>query len=275
MLLATVLALAAAVLHAGWNFAAKRSSDRLLALWGQFLFAGVIGAVIIAATGGIEAGAWGWAAISGAVHGPYLAALARAYDRGDFSVAYPVARGGGAALAAIGGVALLGDELRVWSVVAIAMVVMGMGLLAVGADRGQVALALVVAATIGVYSTVDGHAARTIDGDTYVCATQVASALCMSVYGIGTGRGGDLVASIRRGEWRRYLMTGVMTLVTYGMVLLAARRAPLGYVAALRESSVLLAAFVGWRVLDEGNHRRRLTAAGVIVSGLIVLVATR
>lgn len=275
MVTATILALVSAVLHASWNFLAKRSNDRLLALWGQFLAGGLIGAVILVAHGGIEAQAWGWAAISGGVHGPYLAALARAYDRGDFSVAYPVARGGGAALAAIGGVVLLGDELKGWSVVAIALVVVGMLGLAYGADGGQVALALVVAATIGVYSTVDGHAARTIEaGAYYVCATQVASALCMSAYGIGIGRGRDLLSSLRT-DGARYLLTGAMTLITYGMVLLAARRAPLGYVAALRESSVLVAALVGWRVLDEGNARRRITAAGVIVSGLVLLVSTR
>ena len=41
MLLATVLALVAAVLHAAWNLAAKSAADRHLALWGQFLFGGV------------------------------------------------------------------------------------------------------------------------------------------------------------------------------------------------------------------------------------------
>jgi hypothetical protein len=40
VLVATVLALIAAVLHAGWNLVAKRSVDPYLALWGQFLLAG-------------------------------------------------------------------------------------------------------------------------------------------------------------------------------------------------------------------------------------------
>ncbi len=66
MVTATILALVSAVLHASWNFLAKRSNDRLLALWGQFLAGGLIGAVILVAHGGIEAQAWGWAARSGA-----------------------------------------------------------------------------------------------------------------------------------------------------------------------------------------------------------------
>ena len=72
--------------------------------------------------------------------------------------------------------------------------------------------------------------------------------------------------------WRRALVTGLAALVTYGMVLVAVRHAPVGYVAALRESSVVLGALAGWRLLGEGDHRRRIAAAGVVVVGLITLV---
>ena len=98
MLLATVYALTAAVLHAGWNLFAKRSGDPFIALWGQFLIAGAAGAVLLLVFGGVPAGAWTFAAISGAVHIAYVVALGWAYEHGDFSLAYPLARGGGALL---------------------------------------------------------------------------------------------------------------------------------------------------------------------------------
>jgi drug/metabolite transporter (DMT)-like permease len=72
-----------------------------------------------------------------------------------------------------------------------------------------------------------------------------------------------------------YLLTGAVSLITYGLVMLAVRRAPVGYVAALRESSVLVAAFIGWKYLDEGSAHRRLVAAGVVVAGLVLLVVAR
>ena len=62
-----------------------------------------------------------------------------------------------------------------------------------------------------------------------------------------------------------YLLTGAVSLVTYGLVMLAVRRAPVGYVAALRESSVLVAAFIGWKYLDEGSAHSR---GRLIVTGL-------
>ena len=101
MLLATLLALGAAVLHAGWNLIAKRATgDRYIVLWTQFVAGGLLSLplmVVYALVWGMPAEGYAWAALSGAVHLPYVWLLARAYSHGDFSVAYPVARGGGAA----------------------------------------------------------------------------------------------------------------------------------------------------------------------------------
>ena len=108
MLTATILALVAAVLHAAWNFSVKQSvSDRFIALWGQFFFTGVLAAIVLVIGGGIPARGLPWAAMSGLAHIPYCVFLAKAYNVGDFSRAYPIARGGGALLAGLGGIALL------------------------------------------------------------------------------------------------------------------------------------------------------------------------
>lgn len=274
MLLATVYALTAAVLHAGWNVFAKRSVDPYIALWSQFLLAGIVSALILVATGGVPAGAWTWASMSGMFHIPYVVALGWAYHHGDFSLAYPLARGGGALLAAIGGLLLLGDELEWLSVVAILVVVSGMGLLAVGADRAQVTAALIVAASIGGYTLVDSHAAREYETFKYVFATQTATAITATATGLSMGRGRDLLR-IPAAAWWRIAGAAGMTIAAYGLVLVAVRRAPVGYVAALRESSVLIAVFIGSRLLGEGSARVRAAAAGLIVTGLTLLVIAR
>ena len=51
VLAATLLALAAAVLHAGWNLWVKQSGDRWMALWGQMTAAGAAGLVIALVVG--------------------------------------------------------------------------------------------------------------------------------------------------------------------------------------------------------------------------------
>jgi drug/metabolite transporter (DMT)-like permease len=77
-----------------------------------------------------------------------------------------------------------------------------------------------------------------------------------------------------RTSWRQFALTAVMSMVTYSLVLAAVRRAPVGYVAALRESSVVIAAFLGWRYLDERSMRRRSVAAAIILAGLVLLVTS-
>jgi uncharacterized membrane protein len=279
MLLATVLALGAAVLHAGWNFVAKRATgDRYMVLWAQFFMAGVmclplaIGNQVLY---GLPAKAYLFAVLSGATHLPYTWLLAKAYNVGDFSVSYPVARGGGAALAAIGGVIFLSDELTPWHIAGIVVIVSGLSLLAVGATRRNLVIALGVSATIGVYSVFDAAGARSKhDSIAYIFTTMVAGALSNTTFGLATGRRPDMVA-VLRARWRPAILTGIATTVTYGMVLVATQHAPLGYVTALRESSVVLAALIGWKYLGEGDHRRRITAAGIVTCGILLMVLGR
>lgn len=278
MLLATLLSLGAAVLHAVWNFVAKRADeDRFILLWAQFAAAGAIAGVALAvhaAVEGMPASGYGWAAASAAVHLPYVWLLARAYTVGNFSVSYPIARGGGAALAAVGGVVVLSDHLAGWQAIGIAIVLIGLIVLSWTATGPEVAIALLVAVTIGTYTLVDAHGARSTGSAAYVLATFAVFGATITVFCLCTGRVEAMRATMAR-AWRRALLTGLASLVTYGMVLIAVQHASVGYVTALRESSVVLAAFAGWRLLDEGSHRRRIAAAVIVTVGLVTLVSGR
>lgn len=276
MLLATLLALGAAVLHAAWNLVAKRAEgDLYLVLWAQFFVGALYALPLMVAyqvVWGMPWQGYAWAAVSGVVHLPYVWLLARAYTHGDFSVSYPVARGGGAALAAACGVLFLGDHLAPLEVAGVAVVVGGLCLLAYGATGRDLLLALAVAGTIGLYTTADAKGARITDSVGYVFASGVATAATNTAFALITGRRRQM-ATMLRANGRRASVTGLAALVTYGMVLVAVRHAPVGYVTALRESSVVLAAFAGWKLLGEGDHRRRLSAAAVVFAGLLILVA--
>ncbi|MCB0964813.1 MAG: hypothetical protein KDA98_16175, partial [Acidimicrobiales bacterium] len=98
MLLATVLALSAAGLHATWNLLLKQapSAERDLTSWGLFTVGGLLGIPVLAVTGGPGWSVAGWIVLSAMVHTAYVLVLTSAYRHGDFSLAYPLARGGGA-----------------------------------------------------------------------------------------------------------------------------------------------------------------------------------
>ena len=277
MLIATLLALGAAVLHAGWNLAIKQSGDRWLALWGLFVAGGIIGlpyALIATLQGDLGLAAWGWAIASGAVHAFYIGRLARTYEIADFSVTYPIARGGGALVAAIGGVLFLDDHLSLLSIIGIVIVVAGLVILSGQVDWGHVWPALIVASLIGAYTVIDSKGSRSTVGSAYAMAIFVTGGIGTTIQGLYRGKWTAMKASVAP-MWRQYFLTGLASLITYWMVLLAVRRAPVGYVTALRESSVVFATFIGWKVLKEDSGLRRILSSLLIVAGLVTLVLGR
>jgi drug/metabolite transporter (DMT)-like permease len=274
VLLATVLALVAAVLHASWNISVKQSGDKRLALWGQFAIGGTLSGVVILAwtiISGAPSIAWGWAAVSGATHVPYILLLSRAYDRGDFSMSYPIVRGGGALAAALGGVLILHDTISYLSTFGILLVVAGLLVLATSGSWHVVGAALAVASSIAVYSIVDGHGTRQSNAIGYALALNVCAAAITSLW-IASTRHTEMIPAIKS-NWKRFGLAGIASTTAYTLIMIAYQDAPVGYVAALRESSVVIAAFAGWKMLDEGDHRRRITSAAIVLVGLVVLVA--
>ena len=276
MLEATLLALGSAALHAFWNLLVKTSEQRLFTAWGQFLVGGIITLPVLVAIGFPDSSSLPYLAISSVVHVVYVFSLVRAYHHGDFSLAYPLARGGGAMLAAIGGVAFLSDQLSALSWLAIAIVVGGLSSL-VRRHVGHVAMlwAGLTAVTIGTYTTIDAAGARrTESGVAYGIALVLGAALAITVY--GTARG-QLRAFTRyvRADWRRVSAGGLASVLAYSMVLAGVKLAPVGYVAALRESSVVLGAAAGWLLLHERLGRARLASSLIVTAGLVLLVASR
>jgi multidrug transporter EmrE-like cation transporter len=274
ILVATALALSAAVLHAGWNLAAKTSSNRFGLLWAQFLVAGIISVAVLAVVGWPGNRAAVTALSSAVVHVPYVALLARGYDTGDLSLIYPVGRGAGAAGAAVGGVVVLHERFSLVAWVGLAFAACAIVSFADrGVPRRVMALAVGLAASIATYSVIDASGSRhASSGLSYAAVGFIASATTISIYGLATRRTPALAAAWHS-ERLRAGLAGIALMVTYGMVLIAFRYAKTGYVTILRESSVLLAVVAGQRLLNETMGRRRLLAALGVVAGLGLVVA--
>lgn len=309
MLAATLLALGSAFVHAAWNLLIKTSDDRALAGWGQFSAAAALSLVGLAVVGPPGWDALPYLLATGVVHVVYLEGLVAAYTHGDFSLSYPVARGGGAVLAALGSVAVLGDHLPplAWTAIAIA----GAGLVSLRAgravpaaddvvlgplspggdpgaedptttgpdrhrarpdERRALAFAVLTAACIATYTLIDSAGARAGDsGVSYGLASVAAGGLGVTLGNLARPSRRARIGNLVAG-WRRHLAGGVGTTVAYTMVLVAVRHAPVGYVTMLRESSVVIGALVGWLVLREGLGGRRLASSLVILAGLVLLV---
>ena len=78
-----------------------------------------------------------------------------------------------------------------------------------------------------------------------------------------------------RTDWKQFVLVGSMSKTTYAMVQFAMRLAPVGYVSALRESSVILASLIGWKFLGESGSQRRVWCSAIVGAGLVLLVVAR
>jgi len=252
----------------------KQSGDRWIALWGQMFAGATVSGIILLFTGWPSQLVWWPVIASSAIHVAYVASLAHAYNVGDFSVTYPIARGTGALLAAIAGVLFVNDSLSPLSAIGIAIAIIGIYVLAGHADSQHVRAGLVVAVTIGAYSVIDGYGSRETGGNLYPFVLFLGVGTFLTIAGVVQGRSRDMMQAITT-RAHKFVLAGSASVLTYWMVLLAMQRAPVGYVTALRESSVVIVALVGTRYLGEADAKRRIAAAGIVVVGLVVLIAGR
>lgn len=155
----------------------------------------------------------------------------------------------------------------------IAVVIFGLWVLVSGQPINNIFPALGVAATIGIYSVVDAYGARNSDAVAFALSVFVSGATTITLWALMT-RAKELKTFLST-EWKPAAFGGIMSITGYSMVVYAFSLAPVGYVATMRESSVVIAALAGWKYLKEDDHKRRLTSAMIVVVGLVVLVAGR
>jgi uncharacterized membrane protein len=74
-----------------------------------------------------------------------------------------------------------------------------------------------------------------------------------------------------RRQWKYAVFVGIVSPVSYVLVLYAMQVAPLSHVAPAREVSMLFAALLGGRLLGEGERGTRIAGAACIAAGVVGL----
>jgi drug/metabolite transporter (DMT)-like permease len=232
---ALALVLAAAVLHATWNRVLHGAEDRLAAA----AVGAAVGAVLLmpATIAAPPVHVWLAVVASGVAEAAYFACLAAAYQRGELSFTYPVARGSAPFLITLGGAAVLGQPLSAARVCG--SLALGIGLAVIsqaGLARGRgsaLAFAALTGVTIAIYSVIDAGAVRSANAVGYLGAVTAVQALIL--FSATKADWGRLRAAARAGAG-----IGVGSVAAYLLVLLAYQRAPASPVATIRELSILL-----------------------------------
>jgi drug/metabolite transporter (DMT)-like permease len=269
--------LAAAVMHAGWNAVVKvgldRTSSVLLLSFVQSAFA-----LLLMPFFPLPASAaWPWLAASALCHTGYKLFLIRAYEHGDLSQVYPLARGVAPMLVAIVGALALGEAMTVTKALAILVIGLGGATMSLkgGGDLGRLPpnalrYALITSIFIAAYSLIDGLGARAaLTASGFVLWMFVLDGLIMLGYGFAI-RGRRSVTMLLP-AWRAGLLAGSLSLTGYWIAVWAFTQAPIALVVALRETSVLFAMLIAVVFLRERAGPWRWAAAALIVGGVVLI----
>ena len=268
--------LAAAVLHAGWNTLVKAGADKLLSIALVVAGAGAVALPFALARPLPAAASLPYIAISAVIHIAYFSLIGIAYRGMDLSVAYPLTRGTAPLLTTFAVLLVAGEAPAPLALAGIALVCGGILWLAHDAGRrsalpaGAFAAAVLNAFIVAFYTVVDGLGGRlSLDPfgyNVWVCVMDAAFFLPFALF----LRGPALARELAKG-WRIGLAGGAASFAAYGIAIWAMTRAPIGLVAALRESSVLFAAAFAAFYLGEKFGRARTAAACLLACGLAAM----
>jgi uncharacterized membrane protein len=267
---AFLLALAAAVLHAGWNVLLARARDVLAATTVALVVSVLLFAPLAAVTWDVEAAAIPWIVASAVLEIVYFVLLTSAYSRSDLSLVYPVARGSAPVLVLVGA-AIAGATIGLGQ--ALGVLLVGGGILLVRGMAGEadvrgIVLALAIGVAIAGYTLADKEGVEHAAVIPYFELVLAPAALAAVLWHAGTGR---LHAARAEVGWAT-LGAAVFAFAAYAFVLGALTLASAPAVAAVRETSVLFAVALGASVLGEPVGRSRASGAGLVVVG-VALVA--
>lgn len=286
---ALALVILAGLIHACWNIAAKKAggdarfscftSIVMMVAWAPV---GLwLGWQQVPSWGRLE---WGLTVASGILHTVYFVVLLRGYRKADLTVVYPLARGSGPLLSSLVAILFLGEQLSALGAVGVLGVVAGVFLIAGGPQlfRGThgpeqrrriqkgMLYGLLTGLFIASYTVVDGYAVK----------VALVSPILVDYMG-NFVRLAFLLPSVARDpaearrlwglQWKYALVVGIVSPISYVLVLYALQVAPLSHVAPAREVSMLFAALIGGQLLGEGDRLLRFLGAVCIGAGVMAL----
>ena len=269
---ALLLALAAAVLHAGWNLIVARARDAEAATAVVLALSVLVYAPVAVFTWEVDADVVPYVVASAVLELAYVILLAAAYRRAELSVVYPVARGLAPVLVLLGGVAVLRADTSVGQVCGVALVALGVALVrGLRAPEGRgLAFGLAIAVCIASYTLVDSRGIEHAGPFAYLelvmagpCAVYLAAIVAL--------KGAE---TVRREVTLPALVAAVACFGAYALALLALRLAPAASVAAVRETSVVIAVALAAPVLRERVGPARLAGALTVAAGVALLSLT-
>jgi drug/metabolite transporter (DMT)-like permease len=278
------MVLAAAVCHAGWNFALKKAHGSGLSFYAVLgIFEIVVWAIPVAiffpAVDEMRV-SWLVAMLGSAIiHIAYFWLLQRAYKVADLSLAYPLARATGPLLSVLAAIVFLGESPSTAALVGAMLIISGSVWIGLSGSKAThlgpaqlrgIGFAVLCGTMIATYTVWDQQSVTEYGVPILLFYWgSIVMRVMISAPALWTYR--QSIPGWLRQDGKILFAVAVLSPAAYILVLAAMTIAPLSMVAPAREISILLGVLAGAKLLQEGKMMPRLGAASLMVAGIIAL----
>jgi uncharacterized membrane protein len=237
---------------------------------------------------------WAYIAFSGMIHAVYIFSLSTAYETGDMSYVYPIARSA-PAFVPIAAFLVLGETISLQGCLGIAIVVICVLFIQL---RGEASFelkrlwsslkqrdsrwAFTTLGSVVVYTLVDKSGMVTLSNVTEITRGMhgpiffmLETVVCYVLFWLYIVCWRKLsIVPIWKLEWPRAVAAAIGTMASYSLILHVMQTEIVSYIVTLRQSSVLMAIVIGSIALKEPYGRHRFIAAiGMLIGFFLVATA--
>ena len=270
-----LIVLLATIMHAVWNGMVKNHPDKAVAVaaivFGHIPLA--IVAIIFLPAPTIDC--IPYIVASAIVHQGYQWYLLSAYQIGDLTKVYPIARGFGPLVATLISILVLGLLLKSLIILSILLICFGIMILGLLDNENKnfkvLQLSLFTGFFIGLYSLVDGYGARaSLSPIVYMSWSFILSATLFPIV-LKIKNHKNIFQNVFNSGKNVFWIGGTLSYIIYAIVVWAFTKAPIPMVGALRESSIFFSIFIGYFFLKEKITPTKIFSIALILAGVIGL----
>lgn len=278
------LVLASALIHAVRDYLIKRATSKLLFFaWYRICALLILLPFVTQRLNlALSAGSWGYLLVRSALDAAYIYTLAGAYQEGDLSLVYPISRSA-PIFVLVWSTLVWRQPLPPVGAVGVLIVAFGAYVLQLrglsardlaapirAAVRNRaIRLGWITALLVAANSLIDDRIVEVIDPLAYLYVFVGISSLLYVPYLVRCGW--RPIRAEWQAHWKRILPAAALGVSGYLLALFAFRIEHVGYVTAVRQSSIIFGVLLGTVLLREPYGRVRLIGSLVMFAGMILI----
>lgn len=280
---ALALVLVASVTHAYWNYLSKQANGKTPFIWLIYTISVImyLPVIIYMLAKNNMPVTWlltGLGVVSAILRIAYFLFLQTGYRKADLSIVYPLARGSGPVFATAGAIFLMHETATVYSLSGLLLIIAGVLII----TRLKITKGLSTKLKTGLlYGTATGFfiGCYTVWDKIAISTYHIQPVLLIyisNVFGAIVLAPGALtkipeVKTELKLHLKHIIAIAFLSPFSYILVLIAMQTTPVLYVAPARELSILFGVFMGGRMMNEEDNKRRMFASAFILAGIICL----